>query len=207
MAETLPQTEASRSHPSDGPELRAAPPGMIEDTFIGWQCRIRQIAMRQDAGRPSEGMAPRVTSGNGEVLHARMVVLIVPRTPMESTAYFKHQVRKSNDRREVLEKGLTYLQSTHFQVRTGFSTEMTALFAPQSPAATDLAARREVWLDFAQFGQAYRLPCLTRILDVREDAYAATLWHNRLFNPHLPDGATIIGLTPDWERGLMGGPG
>lgn len=31
----------------------------LRDDFIAWQCRIRQIAMRQDGGRPSPGMRDR----------------------------------------------------------------------------------------------------------------------------------------------------
>ena len=30
------------------------------DSFLDWQCRIRQVAMREEGGRPSPGMRPRV---------------------------------------------------------------------------------------------------------------------------------------------------
>ena len=37
----------------------------LRDHFLAWQCRIRQIAMRQDGGRPSPGMRPRVLDAIG----------------------------------------------------------------------------------------------------------------------------------------------
>ena len=77
--------------------LRAAPAADIRDAFIGWQCRVRQQAMRNDQGRPSQGMTPRVSNEAGEVVTERMITLIVPRHPFESTTFFKHQVRKTND--------------------------------------------------------------------------------------------------------------
>jgi len=36
-------------------------PDELRDQFVGWQCRLRQLAVRQDGGRPSAGMKPRVS--------------------------------------------------------------------------------------------------------------------------------------------------
>ena len=33
----------------------------LRDHFMGWQCRIRQHAVRTGKGRPTEGMTPTVT--------------------------------------------------------------------------------------------------------------------------------------------------
>jgi len=40
----------------------------LRDDFLAWQCRIRQIATRQDGGRPSAGMRPRVRDRSGREL-------------------------------------------------------------------------------------------------------------------------------------------
>src|SRR5260370_13081708 len=53
--------------------------------FIGWQCRLRQLAARQDGGRPSTGMRPRVTSPAGDEFAAAVVVLITETDPENST--------------------------------------------------------------------------------------------------------------------------
>jgi hypothetical protein len=50
----------------------------LRDDFLGWQCRIRQIAMRQDSGRPSPGMRPRVLDTAGREIAPALTVLIVP---------------------------------------------------------------------------------------------------------------------------------
>ena len=34
----------------------------LQQRFLGWQCRLRQIAMRQGEGQPSDGMQPRVAT-------------------------------------------------------------------------------------------------------------------------------------------------
>ena len=33
----------------------------LRDAFLGWQCRIRQIAMRRHDGRPTSGVTPLVS--------------------------------------------------------------------------------------------------------------------------------------------------
>jgi hypothetical protein len=33
----------------------------LRDHFLGWQCRIRQYAVRHGGGRPSSGMRPSVS--------------------------------------------------------------------------------------------------------------------------------------------------
>ena len=53
----------------------------LRDDFVAWQCRIRQIAMRQDGGRPSPGMRPRVLDASGGEIAPALTVLLVPRDP------------------------------------------------------------------------------------------------------------------------------
>ena len=38
----------------------------LHQQFLGWQCRVRQLAVREAGGRPSAGMRPRVTTTAGE---------------------------------------------------------------------------------------------------------------------------------------------
>ena len=40
-------------------------PKKIRDRFLAWQCLIRQTAMREQGGRPSPGMRPRVLDTSG----------------------------------------------------------------------------------------------------------------------------------------------
>ena len=69
--------------------------------FLGWQCRIRQIAMRQSGGRPSSGMRPKVFDRKGNLILDGMTVLIVPENPGHSTTFFEFQLQKSADPRQA----------------------------------------------------------------------------------------------------------
>jgi len=171
----------------------------IRDHFLGWQCRIRQIAMRQDGGRPSAGMRPRVTTTIGRELSPAMTVLIVPKEPAESTALFRFTVQKTNDTREIYERGLALLQADYFQQPKTFSDRLTAAVPPDSVAGAAMLAERTCILEFNQFRQFYRLTCAVSKLAAGDPARDATLWHNRLFNPALPDDTTVLSFRSDWS--------
>jgi hypothetical protein len=173
----------------------------LRDYFLGWQCRIRQIAMRQDGGRPSPGMRPRVLTPAGDELVPALTVLIVPKEPEESTAFFRFQVQKTHDPRDVYERGLAYLQADHFQQPGTFSDELTAALPKSSALAAALLSAGACILAFEQFRQSYRLPCTVRALPAAHPAREATLWHNRLFNPTLPDTMQVLAFRPDWANG------
>jgi hypothetical protein len=171
----------------------------LRDAFLAWQCRIRQIAMRQDGGRPSPGMRPRLfdRAGGREIAPA-LTVLLIPKDPFESTAFFRFQVTKTPDPRELYQRALTYLQADYFQEPDKFSDKLAAVLPADAPFAAALTADGRCILDFAQFGQAYRLPCAVFELEPREAAREAAIWHNRLFNPALPDTVHVLAFKPDW---------
>ena len=173
-------------------------PETLRQQFLLWQCRIRQIAMREGGGRPSAGMRPKILSADGRTLSEGTIVLLVRDDPAESTDFFEFQVKKNHDPNEVYPKGLTFLQSTHYHRANRFSDEMTALYLPESRLAALLVQLGVCRLDFRQFGQSWRLPCAVREMMPDEPAYRNTLWHNRLFNTQLSDDVRILGFKPDW---------
>src|SRR5690242_15213949 len=63
----------------------------LKQQFLGWQCRIRQLAVREGGGRPSAAMRPRVLTGDGEEVAPGIIVLIAESEPEESTSLFRHQ--------------------------------------------------------------------------------------------------------------------
>jgi hypothetical protein len=166
--------------------------------FLGWQCRLRQIAMRQDGGRPSPGMRPCVLSESGDEIVPALTVLIVPERPEESTAFFRFQVQRSADPREAYEHGLAFLQADYFQEPAAFSDRLVAVLPEASPAAARLAGERRCLLAFDQWRQSFRLPCAVDKLDAGDALREAALWHNRLFNPMLPDSVHVLAFQPDW---------
>ena len=171
----------------------------MKSRFLTWQCRIRQIAVRDHGGQPTQGMRPRVLKPSGETLLPAMTILILPDDPDESTKFFRFQVQKSLDPLKVYESVLQYLQAGHYQVGDGFSDEMTALFEPGSASAAKLVRARDCLLECEQFSHVWRLSCTVRRLPARSPAREATLWHNRAFNPAIPRDAVVLAFKPDWR--------
>lgn len=167
--------------------------------FLGWQCRLRQLSVRNGEGRPTSGMRPEVSIGPRLEL-GRITVLIVPEAPEESTAEFRHMVRRTHDPALRYQSALKTLAAHYFQYPEDFSERLTALFGPDSKTAQRLLAAAEATLRFEQYSQSYELPCQVAELPEQDPAYQATFWHNRLFNPRIPAGARVLGFTPDWAH-------
>ena len=172
----------------------------LRDAFLGWQCRLRQLCVRQAGGRPTAGMRPEVTLEAGREALGPVIVLLLKAEPAEATAQFRHMVRKTNDPAERLQSALKLLQAAYYQRPREFSDVMTALFGPGSESAQRLAASGHCGLAFEQYQQRYEIPCAVRRLSESEPAYQATYWHNALFNPRLPAGVEILAFTPDWAH-------
>jgi hypothetical protein len=174
----------------------------LRQQFIGWQCRIRQMAVREAGGRPSAAMRPRAMTLLGDQIDPGIVVLLVESDPEASTTLFRHQYLKTQDPNERYDKILEILQASHFQQPAEFSDVMTALFGPQSATAARLLAHGRCILEFEEYAQGYRIPCTVAALDEGHAFFQATYWHNRMFNPNLPGGIEILSFTPDWAHGI-----
>ena len=174
--------------------------------FLGWQCRVRQYAVRQGGGRPTEGMRPRVLVLEPEADLGPVTVLINQLEPHEATSQFRHLARKTNDPVERYNGAIKLLSAAYYQRPEEFSDELTALFGPASPVAGRLLAGGGCRLLFAQYSQSYDLPCSLRRLPEDHPAFQATIWHNSLFNPNLPGGVQVLAFRPDWAKATADPP-
>jgi hypothetical protein len=172
----------------------------LRDDFLGWQCRLRQLSVRQAGGRPLSGMRPQVLSPDGEVLADGVTVLIVEHDPANSTQLFEFQCKRTNDPVERYDKILELLSSTYFQHPQNFSDTMTALFGAASDLPPALLHLGRCQLEFEQFTQAYRLPCEVTELGAEHPFYQATYWHNHMFNPAMPPNTRVLAFKPDWPH-------
>lgn len=172
----------------------------LRDEFVTWQCKIRQMAVREDAGRPSPGMRPTVETPEGHRLSDGIIMLIHHADPYESTMLFRHQAKRTNDPVERYNKAVEILAASHFQHPAEFTDRMTALFGPQSAIADRLLSHGRCVLGFEQFSQWFRLDCKILALDETDPLYQATYWHNSLFNPNLPADIRILSFEPDWRH-------
>ena len=188
------------SHDDDKVILLEPAAQALKDEFLGWQCRIRQLAVREMGGRPTAGMRPRLSTLEGEEIAPGITVLIMREEPWESAQLFRHQYLKTQDPVERYDKALEITSASYFQHPQAFSDVMTALFGPGSDLARRLVRLGRCILDFSQYSQAYRLPCAIERLAEDDGFYQATYWHNSLYNPAMPAGVEILAFTPDWPR-------
>ena len=186
--------------PPDNVVLTGPASQALRAEFIGWQCRVRQLAAREDGGRPSTGMRPRVLGENGEELAPAMVTVLIEADPVSSTQQFRYLYLQTQDPNERYDKVVESLQGGYFQEPARFSDVLTALFGPGSALAARLVREERCVLEFEQYTQGYRVPCRVARLAVTHAFYQATYWHNRLFNPNLPADAEVLGFTPDWPH-------
>ena len=168
--------------------------------FIGWQCRLRQLAARRDGGRPSAGMRPRVTTPEGDELAPAVVTLITESEPEKSTQLFRYQYLKTHDPNEHHDQLLEFLQGSYFQAPARFSDVLTALFGPDSALVLRLLGHGRCVLEFEQHTQGYRIPCVIAKLPAAHPRHQATYWHNRLFNHALPVEVEVLAFTPAWAH-------
>ncbi len=136
----------------------------LRDRFLGWQCRLRQLAMRRGDGRPSPGVRPQVLREDGRALALAITILIHHREPAPATDAFRHIVRRTNDPKERYWAALKLLSAAHFQRPMAFSDVMTALFAATSPLVAGLSETGRCVLGFAEHRQSYRLPCAVALI-------------------------------------------
>lgn len=170
----------------------------LRHKFLDWQCRIRQMAMRADGGRPSPGMCPQLLDQNGEELAPVLTVLLVPKAPEEATAFFRFQAMKSRDPREIYEKALRFLQADYFSDPNTFNDRLLATLPDNAPLAKALSEAKRCVLVFAEGRWNYRVPCKVKTLKAGHADREAAIWHNRVFNPALPDSVHVLAFDPDW---------
>ncbi len=172
----------------------------IRDHFVGWQCRLRQHAMRQHGGRPPPGARPRATAADGAEIAPAVTVVLVEKAPEDSIAACRHIVGKTHDPARRYQEALRLLSASYYQHPASFSDVLTAVFAADSRVADALLAEARCVLEFEQFSQAYRIPCAVTALAPEDPPYQATYWHNHMFNAAMPGTVRILAFTPDWRR-------
>ena len=172
----------------------------LRDHFLGWQCRIRQIATRRHDGRPTSGMVPLAFAPEDDTPVARIVTVLCKRPEHSVTMELRHMARRTHDPAERRESALRFLAERYYQSAREFSDILTASFPPDSATAATLLEHRECRLVFEQFSQRFDLRCTVRRLSPNNPLREATFWHNLLFNPGLTAEGAILGFEPDWPE-------
>ncbi len=172
----------------------------LRDGFMRWQCRVRQIMMRDGRGRPGDAIMPALTLP-GEDTPMGHIITVMSKAPQYSkTPEMRHMVRKTNDPVQRREAALTFFSEHYYQRAAEFSDILTATFPPGSPGALSIREAGRVTLTFEAYNQRYDLACRVLTLTEHNPLHQATYWHNLLFNPGLAADTIILGFEPDWPR-------
>ena len=172
----------------------------LKQAFLKWQCRVRQMAMRDNFGRPDDGIAPAVILDGASVPMGH-VITILNKTPKFSlTPELQHMARQTNDPAQRRDKALQFLSSSYYQKPEEFSDLLTATFPAKSPGAARIRNANGCTLVFDAFNQRFDLACKVWKLVPRNPAYLATIAHNQLFNSDISPDTVVLGFEPNWAN-------
>lgn len=170
----------------------------LKKAFLKWQCRVRQVMMRDAAGRPDDSITPAVIL-DGETEPLGHIITLLNKAPGYSvTPELNHMAAKTNDPAQIRDQALRFFSATYYQKAAEFSDILTATFPPGSPGAARIHAAGHARLVFEAYNQRFDLNCKVWRLAPHNPLHQATMAHNRLFNPCLPPDTEVLGFEPDW---------
>ncbi len=172
----------------------------LRKAFMHWQCRVRQMAMRDHEGRPDDAIMPDLYLPEEAEALGSIITLINKAPGYSVTPELLHMARKTNDPAQRRDQAIRFFSATYYQKAAEFSDVLTATFPPSSPGAAQIRAAGEVRLVFDAFAQRFDLTCKVWRLAAHNPLYQATIAHNQLFNPALPAGTEVLGFEPIWAR-------
>ncbi len=166
--------------------------------FLRWQCRVRQMSVRDQDGRPDDAIMPGVVlPGEDEAMGH--IITVMSKSPAYSvTSELVHMSAKTNDPAQRRDNALRFLAAGHYQKADEFSDILTATFPSGSPGAEKIHAAGTCRLVFEAYAQTFDLTCKVWRLAPHNLLHQATIAHNKLFNPALPPDTEVLGFEPDW---------
>ena len=168
--------------------------------FLKWQCRVRQMAVRERGGLPDESVSPEVSFPDGTPAIGRVVTVLCRTGAHSATPELRHIAKRTHDPAVRREAALRFLAGEHYQDARRVTDVLAATFAPGSAAARRLDSADGCMLDFRAYSQRFAFPCRPVLLAPGDPLREAAWWHNVLFNPTLPPDAAVFGFEPDWSR-------
>ncbi len=179
-----------------GESFSASP---LRTSFLKWQCRVRQMAMRDNQGRPDDGITPALFLPDETEPLGHIITLLNKSPGYSVTPELRHMAKKTNDPAQRREQAIRFFSATYYQKAAEFSDILTATFPPGSPGAETIRQAETVRLRFDAYSQVFVLRCRVWRLAPHNPLHQATLAHNCLFNPALPADTEVLGFEPDWD--------
>ncbi|MEM7321367.1 MAG: hypothetical protein AAF408_20365 [Pseudomonadota bacterium] len=172
----------------------------LRSAFLKWQCRVRQTAMRDNFGRPDDGITPALyLPGSAEPM-GHIITLINKAPGFSVTPELRHMFAKTNDPAQRRDQAIRFFSATYYQKAKEFSDILTATFPPDSPGATQIRDAGKVRLVFDAYAQVFDLTCKVWRLAPHNTLHQSTMAHNKLFNAGLSPQTEILGFEPDWTN-------
>ena len=148
--------------------------------FLAWQCLVRQEAMRNGEGRPSEGMMARLLEPE-RCQDSRVVFLLHRKDANAYVSQFRFIVQSCFDPKERRDRGLKILSSTYYQNSPMFRGVVTMVFPEGSAVAEVLCDVGRVRLLCCGGGHGFEVIGRVEKLEEGDALREGSLWHNRLF--------------------------
>jgi len=167
-------------------------------SFLKWQCRVRQMSMRDSQGRPDDSIMPAVTLEGADKPLGHIITLLNKSPGYSVTPELVHMAKKTNDPAQRRDQAIRFFSATYYQKAAEFSDILTATFPPDSPGAAQIRNAERVRLRFDAYSQVFDLACKVWRLAPNNPLHQSTMAHNRLFNPTLPGDTVVLGFEPDW---------
>ena len=150
--------------------------------FLGWQCRLRQWAVREEGGRPSPGMRPDIWLSGVSQSSGQLTVLINKLEVKPVLAQFRHIVLKTHDPENRYSGALRFLGERYYQRPDGLGDELTALCQVDTLLVRALLAKQKCALCFDAHNQTYTCHAL------------CDRWLRRKVSISLPTGITVSSM-------------
>jgi len=174
--------------------------GVLRDSFLYWQCRVRQISMRDTMGQPDDSITPALTLAGEMEPMCRVITLLSKVSPYSKMPEIQHIIKSTNDPEERRRKAVEFFSETYFQNTREFSDTLTAIFPPSSPGAKAICRAGKCTLSFAGYGQQFDIFCKVWALSGEDPGFQASWCHNLLFNSRLHPKVVILCFEPNWGR-------
>ena len=168
--------------------------------FLRWQCRVRQIAMRENGGRPDSSITPALILSGAKSPLVRLVTVISKLPDYSKVSEMRHMVKSTHDPAQRRGEAVEFFSGGYFQAASEFSDILTATFSPESKQVEEIISNINCLLVFEKYGQRFDVFCMASLLSFEHPYFQATWWHNMLFNSRLHPKTVILGFQPQWAK-------
>ena len=171
-----------------------------QEKFMKFQCRARQMIMRDNLGRPDDSITPTIYLKENTKPITKIITLIHKLPEYSALSELMHIARKTNDPSQRRDQAVKLLSASYYQKNREFTDVLTATFTPNSNLAETLISEGSCRLLFDAYSHKFESTFTVNKLERSEFLFRSTIIHNQLFNPNLHPETIILSFSPVWEE-------